>query len=102
MHSSLLVVCAGWLGILRSTVQGHAIAQMEARGHGNFEDPDHDKLGAVASESATCSKVGIDLLKEGGNAADAVRASFDKGPSVNILMAVGLACRHPLLRWGHW
>ena len=34
--------------------------------------PGQDKLGAVASESAVCSKIGIDLLKAGGNAADAV------------------------------
>ena len=33
---------------------------------------DHDKLGAVASESKLCTQVGIDLLKAGGNAADAV------------------------------
>lgn len=33
----------------------------------------HDHLGAVASESSICSQIGIDLLKEGGNAADAVR-----------------------------
>jgi hypothetical protein len=32
--------------------------------------PDH--LGAVASESSVCSEIGIDLLKAGGNAADAV------------------------------
>ena len=31
-----------------------------------------DKLGAVASENAVCSRIGIDLLKAGGNAADAV------------------------------
>ncbi|KAI1393034.1 gamma-glutamyltranspeptidase [Hypoxylon trugodes] len=30
------------------------------------------KLGAVASENAVCSKVGTDLLKAGGNAADAL------------------------------
>ena len=33
---------------------------------------DYDKLGAVASESKLCTQVGIDLLKAGGNAADAV------------------------------
>jgi hypothetical protein len=32
--------------------------------------PDH--LGAVASESSICSNIGIELLKQGGNAADAV------------------------------
>jgi len=34
-----------------------------------------DKLGAVASESSVCSKIGIDILKQGGNAADAVSSS---------------------------
>ena len=34
---------------------------------------DGDKIGAVASEHKTCSKIGIDILKMGGNAADAVR-----------------------------
>ena len=29
-------------------------------------------LGAVASESSICSDIGIELLKQGGNAADAV------------------------------
>lgn len=31
-----------------------------------------DSLGAVASESSICSSIGIDLLRQGGNAADAV------------------------------
>lgn len=31
-----------------------------------------DKLGAIATESSICSNIGIDLLKDGGNAADAV------------------------------
>ena len=31
-----------------------------------------DKRGAVASESSVCSHIGIDLIKDGGNAADAV------------------------------
>lgn len=34
------------------------------------------KLGAVASESAICSQHGVDILKQGGNAADAVSAHF--------------------------
>ncbi len=37
----------------------------------------HDtKLGAVASESSVCSKIGIDILKKGGNAADAVSSIY--------------------------
>ena len=31
-----------------------------------------DSRGAVASESDVCSRIGIDLLQQGGNAADAV------------------------------
>ena len=32
----------------------------------------YGKLGAVASENAICTDIGIDLLKAGGNAADAL------------------------------
>lgn len=32
----------------------------------------HGELGAVASESDVCSHIGVDLLKQGGNAADAL------------------------------
>ena len=32
----------------------------------------HDRHGAVASESKICSQIGIDLMNTGGNAADAV------------------------------
>lgn len=34
---------------------------------------EHGKLGAVASESTVCSRIGVRLIKDGGNAADAVR-----------------------------
>lgn len=36
-------------------------------------DPLKDRRGAVASESSICSNFGIDALRDGGNAADAVR-----------------------------
>lgn len=32
----------------------------------------HDKNGAVASEASECSRIGVELIKEGGSAADAV------------------------------
>ncbi len=32
----------------------------------------HGELGAVASESDVCSHIGVELLKQGGNAADAM------------------------------
>ena len=35
-------------------------------------DDDDASFGAVASESSICSTAGIDMLKNGGNAADAV------------------------------
>ena len=37
------------------------------------EEVNNNRLGAVASENKVCSQIGIDLLKAGGNAADAVR-----------------------------
>ncbi|KAI1423203.1 gamma-glutamyltransferase 1 [Xylaria sp. FL1777] len=43
-----------------------------------FATPFHSqdpKLGAVASESSVCSQIGIDVLKKGGNAADALVAT---------------------------
>ncbi|KAI8629787.1 gamma-glutamyltransferase 1 [Xylariaceae sp. FL1651] len=43
--------------------------------HTGFASPCHSKdpkLGAVASESSVCSNIGIDILKKGGNAADAL------------------------------
>ena len=35
-----------------------------------------ESKGAVASESSICSNIGLDLIKQGGNAADAVSAGF--------------------------
>lgn len=41
----------------------------------NATDADGAKLGAVASESAVCSNIGIELLEQGGNAIDALVGS---------------------------
>ena len=38
----------------------------------NFNQNSHGHSGAVASEVSQCSRVGIKLLEDGGNAADAV------------------------------
>jgi gamma-glutamyltranspeptidase len=54
--------------LLSSLLGAFALSAVSAR-------PEHHndaKLGAVASEAATCSKIGIEILKQGGNAADAV------------------------------
>lgn len=39
------------------------------------KNPEHNKLGAVASENSICSNIGIDILKIGGNAADSLVAT---------------------------
>ncbi|KAF7853276.1 hypothetical protein EAF04_010777 [Stromatinia cepivora] len=42
----------------------------------SYSNPAHDaKNGAVASESSICSSIGIDIMKAGGNAADAIVAT---------------------------
>ena len=43
----------------------------------NRESIDH---GAVACENKICSQIGVDLLKAGGNAADAVRQDLSTPP----------------------
>lgn len=42
------------------------------------------KLGAVASESSVCSRHGSDILKKGGNAADAVSIPIQVGFGMNL------------------
>lgn len=42
-------------------------------GHNNYNAP--DRQGAVASESSICSKFGLQMFKDGGNAADALVAT---------------------------
>lgn len=41
-----------------------------------ISDPEGNKLGAVASQSEICSNIGGDILKQGGNAADATVSFF--------------------------
>lgn len=56
----------------------------------------HDRLGAVASENRLCSQIGIDLLKAGGNAADAVCLN---GQTLLAKLTSSIACRdHSLYR----
>jgi len=50
--------------------------------------PIHDGAnGAVASESKVCSQIGIDVLKDGGNAADAVSSNSFSGENSCIMVA---------------
>lgn len=45
-----------------------------------------NKLGATASESAVCSRIGVDLIKNGGNAADAVCEMIENRYERNLLV----------------
>ncbi|CAF9929340.1 MAG: hypothetical protein HETSPECPRED_007348 [Heterodermia speciosa] len=47
-------------------------AHLKAPGAGNSSGDGVPKLGAVASESSVCSHIGTNLIKKGGNAADAL------------------------------
>ena len=85
----VILLCAFWSDVLSPPVRGHAIAQLNARGHSNFSDPGHDKLGAVASESAVCSRIGVELIENGGNAADAVRDTYSKGTGSEAMLNFG-------------
>ena len=57
---------------LRSAIYSLLILAALPKGHSAPTCPDDPKLGAVASESSICSKIGVQLLKDGGNAADAL------------------------------
>lgn len=70
MRSHIVIAYTIWLGTLLRTRLSSATVQLDARGHG--KDKNCDKLGAVASESAVCSKIGVELIENGGNAADAL------------------------------
>lgn len=68
-----------------------------------------DKLGAVASESSVCSRIGVDLIKAGGNAADALVGTVFCvgviGKSIVIIQTVRTKywCRNvPQRCWGRW
>ena len=65
-----------------------------------------DKRGAVASESSVCSNIGINLIKDGGNAADAVsrkQVALDgTGALLTRAALIVAAGRHRLLYRGNW
>ncbi|KAL9005311.1 MAG: hypothetical protein Q9188_001902 [Gyalolechia gomerana] len=65
--------------------------------HPADNETNHDRFGAVASEKKLCTQVGIDLLKAGGNAADAVRPTprifrvpADEPQAVGTTLCVGV------------
>lgn len=63
----------------------------------------HAIHGGVASESSVCSQIGIDLLRIGGNAADAVCSFLLVAFALIYVTAyAATACRYNLLYWGRW
>jgi hypothetical protein len=74
----LLVVGAiAWRVIHRDTIEGR----------GNRKVLIHAKHGAVATELDTCSNIGVNILREGGNAVDAAIASGICIGSINMFSA---------------
>lgn len=66
MLSLDLHIINAWILVIALVLADSQIALHELLLRGN-------QLGAVASENKICSQIGLDLLKEGGNAADTVR-----------------------------
>ena len=67
---------------LKSIITSLVLAHLSLASPGKYPPSYHhgsgsgnDTLGAVASESSICSKIGTDVLKEGGNAADSLIAT---------------------------
>ena len=54
----------------RFVLGGLASSNTQRRSATQYEE--NDELGAVASESSVCSRIGVDLIKAGGSAADAL------------------------------
>ena len=72
MSALLLLAIAAWSNYIQLSANaqpGHRL--WDNLEHGNTNDYG-GKRGAVASECAVCSRVGIDLLEKGGSAADSV------------------------------
>jgi gamma-glutamyltranspeptidase/glutathione hydrolase len=71
----------------------------------------HGELGAVASESDVCSHIGVELLKQGGNAADAlvgtvacvgVIGMYHSGMSCKYLICYCIQVFEMLTSGRHW
>ena len=73
-----------------------ALAPAQALVNLQNEETNNDRLGGVASENRICSQIGIDLLKAGGNAADAVRS---RSTFPRAQLTVCTACRDHSLHW---
>lgn len=71
MLSSLILSSTLILAICGGSALGVSIPSHSQKRH-TSQYEENDKLGAVASESSVCSRIGVDLIKAGGSAADAL------------------------------
>jgi hypothetical protein len=79
MHLSLAVSALWFSFSLSHPVQ--VVLNNCPNGEANCEG----QQGAVASENKICSSIGVDLLKAGGNAADAVGRHFNSPNKDHVL-----------------
>ena len=67
-----------WLALGSASLFPQPQSLVDIRGKHSYQSPlrfgnnQHDRLGAVASENKICTQIGIDIIKDGGNAADAL------------------------------
>lgn len=82
LATRILIFCFFFFFVSNMKVSGFALAPFLlsqvpgiAQAHLAPSYHEENKLGAVASESAVCSDIGIETLKAGGNAADSLVAT---------------------------
>jgi hypothetical protein len=83
----IFIVVLALLALTQGAI-GSTIVWDSVHDHGSIEEGKgpQDHKGAVASLSSTCSQIGIDIIKRGGNAADAVRAFLQRLSSSAYLL----------------
>ena len=92
MHNALGILLLAYSALQTSA---GSIAQYAL---GDNQNVDRNRQGAVASENRVCSQIGINLLKAGGNAADAVSSGNLKSFAADSNSSMQ-ARRHGALHW---
>lgn len=74
LASLAVLLCTLVVGAGCWVIVNRLMHPLSGRASSTFERPVTGMHGAVATEHGTCSQIGVDLLKEGGNALDAAIA----------------------------